>query len=438
MTDKNDRTSKPRRRGDAVSQDRGRTAARGAAGAGARAGRRRAAHPRPLRHLQAIEDGDYGAMPTPTYAVGFAKAYARAVGEDEVEIAREVRGRAEVTAARRPNISPMKSTNRRGAIARGDAGRDRLAVAGADRGRAVVRHRPVPRRRPRRPAPGRDARASPRGRRRRRLRGTARPPARSRWSRPTKCGCGSTTPPARRSILGTWPGERYDVPAGRQRSDDQRRPSRQIAGAGERIGGRAARQRQRAIKDVGIGAAALAARGQPASRAAATATARSPTGFHASHVQPAARIAEPVGRAVASRLRPPGPPDPHSATASAATAIRRRRCNAVRRGRGDAGRARALRLAGCIGSCTRQRHRGAGGVTMRKFVLIGLWPRSRLAGTARRATTSTAGSIGWSARCGRFSARSSRAARAVCRARHLRARRRDLPRDARDQPGHRP
>lgn len=58
----------------------------------------------PLRHLQGIEDGDYSAMPTSTYAVGFAKAYARAVGEDEVEIAREIRGRAEVTApTRRPD-----------------------------------------------------------------------------------------------------------------------------------------------------------------------------------------------------------------------------------------------------------------------------------------------------------------------------------------------
>lgn len=60
----------------------------------------------PLRHLQALEDGDYAQLPGPTYAVGFAKSYARAVGEDEVEIAREVRGRADASAARKPDFTP--------------------------------------------------------------------------------------------------------------------------------------------------------------------------------------------------------------------------------------------------------------------------------------------------------------------------------------------
>ena len=60
----------------------------------------------PLRHLQALEDGDYAQLPGPTYAVGFAKSYARAVGEDEVEIAREVRGRADASAARKPEFTP--------------------------------------------------------------------------------------------------------------------------------------------------------------------------------------------------------------------------------------------------------------------------------------------------------------------------------------------
>ena len=63
----------------------------------------------PLRHLEAIEAGNYSGLPTPTYAVGFAKAYARAVGENEAEIAREVRGRAEVTAARRPEYVPYET-----------------------------------------------------------------------------------------------------------------------------------------------------------------------------------------------------------------------------------------------------------------------------------------------------------------------------------------
>ena len=46
----------------------------------------------PQRHLEAIESGDYSGLPSSTYALGFAKAYARAVGEDEVAVARDVRG----------------------------------------------------------------------------------------------------------------------------------------------------------------------------------------------------------------------------------------------------------------------------------------------------------------------------------------------------------
>jgi len=45
----------------------------------------------PQRHLEAIEKSQYASLPSVTYAVGFAKAYARAVGADEVAIAREVR-----------------------------------------------------------------------------------------------------------------------------------------------------------------------------------------------------------------------------------------------------------------------------------------------------------------------------------------------------------
>lgn len=45
----------------------------------------------PLRHLQAIEAGDYSSFPSSTYCVGFVKAYARAVGEDEADLSRQVR-----------------------------------------------------------------------------------------------------------------------------------------------------------------------------------------------------------------------------------------------------------------------------------------------------------------------------------------------------------
>jgi cytoskeleton protein RodZ len=45
----------------------------------------------PLRHLVAIEAGNYSALPGPTYCSGFVKAYARAVGGDEVALARDLR-----------------------------------------------------------------------------------------------------------------------------------------------------------------------------------------------------------------------------------------------------------------------------------------------------------------------------------------------------------
>ncbi|TPG56630.1 helix-turn-helix domain-containing protein [Sphingomonas glacialis] len=57
----------------------------------------------PVRQLEAIETGNYAALPSITYSVGFAKAYARAVGVDEVAIAREVRGASDQPSAKRTN-----------------------------------------------------------------------------------------------------------------------------------------------------------------------------------------------------------------------------------------------------------------------------------------------------------------------------------------------
>ena len=54
----------------------------------------------PVRQLEAIEASNYAALPSITYSVGFAKAYARAVGADEVAIARDVRSQNNVTARR--------------------------------------------------------------------------------------------------------------------------------------------------------------------------------------------------------------------------------------------------------------------------------------------------------------------------------------------------
>jgi transcriptional regulator with XRE-family HTH domain len=62
----------------------------------------------PIRHLEAIESGDYSNLPTPTYAIGFAKAYARAVGEDEVTIARDVRTRTASISAERQEYQPYE------------------------------------------------------------------------------------------------------------------------------------------------------------------------------------------------------------------------------------------------------------------------------------------------------------------------------------------
>ena len=45
----------------------------------------------PQRHLHLIEAGDFAALPARTYAIGFSRTYARAVGLDETEVADRVR-----------------------------------------------------------------------------------------------------------------------------------------------------------------------------------------------------------------------------------------------------------------------------------------------------------------------------------------------------------
>lgn len=49
----------------------------------------------PQRHLEAIERDDFAALPSPTYSVGFAKAFARTVGADEVSVGAAVRAQLE-------------------------------------------------------------------------------------------------------------------------------------------------------------------------------------------------------------------------------------------------------------------------------------------------------------------------------------------------------
>lgn len=45
----------------------------------------------PVRHLESIESGAFEDLPSRTYAIGFARTYARSVGLDEAEIASAVR-----------------------------------------------------------------------------------------------------------------------------------------------------------------------------------------------------------------------------------------------------------------------------------------------------------------------------------------------------------
>ncbi len=45
----------------------------------------------PTRHLQSLEESEWGRLPAPTYSVGFAKNYATAVGLDKAEIADQLR-----------------------------------------------------------------------------------------------------------------------------------------------------------------------------------------------------------------------------------------------------------------------------------------------------------------------------------------------------------
>ncbi|MGK6318401.1 helix-turn-helix domain-containing protein [Sphingomonas sp. DT-204] len=56
----------------------------------------------PQRHLEAIEAGNYASLPSTTYAIGFAKSYARAVGVDEVTLGAQVRSELSVMPGREP------------------------------------------------------------------------------------------------------------------------------------------------------------------------------------------------------------------------------------------------------------------------------------------------------------------------------------------------
>jgi hypothetical protein len=62
----------------------------------------------PVRHLEAIEAGDYRALPSPTYAVGFSRAYARAVGLNDATVAGQVRAEVARIGPRQPEYMPYE------------------------------------------------------------------------------------------------------------------------------------------------------------------------------------------------------------------------------------------------------------------------------------------------------------------------------------------
>jgi cytoskeleton protein RodZ len=63
----------------------------------------------PQRHLEAIETSNFSQLPSTTYAMGFGRSYARAVGVDEVALARDLRRELDVSYQRReprPDLQP--------------------------------------------------------------------------------------------------------------------------------------------------------------------------------------------------------------------------------------------------------------------------------------------------------------------------------------------
>jgi len=59
----------------------------------------------PLRHLAAIEAGNFGVLPSRTYVIGFSRSFAREVGLDEEAILAAVRAELAASQAQRPAAS---------------------------------------------------------------------------------------------------------------------------------------------------------------------------------------------------------------------------------------------------------------------------------------------------------------------------------------------
>ena len=62
----------------------------------------------PLRHLEAIETSNFAGLPSSTYAVGFVRSYARAVDADEVKLAHDTRVEVANTVRTQPAYQPYE------------------------------------------------------------------------------------------------------------------------------------------------------------------------------------------------------------------------------------------------------------------------------------------------------------------------------------------
>jgi cytoskeleton protein RodZ len=62
----------------------------------------------PLRHLEAIETSNFAGLPSATYAVGFVRSYARAVDADEVKLAADTRVEVANTVRSQPAYQPYE------------------------------------------------------------------------------------------------------------------------------------------------------------------------------------------------------------------------------------------------------------------------------------------------------------------------------------------
>ena len=62
----------------------------------------------PLRHLEAIEAADFAGLPSVTYAIGFVRSYARAIGADEVKLAHDTRIEVANTVRPTPAYEPYE------------------------------------------------------------------------------------------------------------------------------------------------------------------------------------------------------------------------------------------------------------------------------------------------------------------------------------------